>query len=192
MTRKNCDPKEFMLFILNEHLKFIDRLKRRKIPNKYYPLVDKEKEKTKQHIELITKILPSIIKKPLENDNRKLEKKQKKDNLIQRKDNEIQRKDDLIQKKVNKIEDLHKIIVKKDNQILILEEQMNNLQAEYKEYEGEEDEDEEDEGEDKGEEDEGEETKVKKIKMRKMKMNENGGEIEWKLMVFDQCVIFLI
>ncbi|RIB29710.1 hypothetical protein C2G38_2154653 [Gigaspora rosea] len=89
MTRTNCDPKEFMLLILNEHLKFLNRLKRRKIPDNYHHFVDEEKERTKQQIELVNKDLPLLIKMPN--------------------------------------------IVKKDHQILILEEQMNNLQVEYKE-----------------------------------------------------------
>ncbi|RIB24708.1 hypothetical protein C2G38_2167877 [Gigaspora rosea] len=137
MTRTKRDPKEFILMILNEHVKFLNRLKRRKIPDKYLPFIDEEKERTNQQIELVNNDFTIDYKQAiarLENENRKLENKiKKKDDIIQRKDNEIQRKDDLIQMKDNEIEDLHENLVSKDNQILILKEQMNNLQVEYAE-----------------------------------------------------------
>ncbi|CAG8716483.1 756_t:CDS:1, partial [Racocetra persica] len=55
MTRKNRSPKEFLLTILNEHLKFLKRTKE-KIPNKYHEDIEIQEERTKYyHVRIIKK-----------------------------------------------------------------------------------------------------------------------------------------
>ncbi|CAG8460850.1 18251_t:CDS:2 [Cetraspora pellucida] len=54
MTRKNRTPKEFLLTILNQHLKFLKRTKE-KIPNKYHKDIETQEERTKNYYARVTK-----------------------------------------------------------------------------------------------------------------------------------------
>ncbi|CAG8688771.1 4169_t:CDS:2 [Dentiscutata heterogama] len=123
MTRKNRTPKEFLLTILNEHLKFLKRTKE-KIPKKYHKDIETQEERTKDYHARVTKkefIDCDTLKNAFEKEkgafNRKI------DNLKR----EIRRLNGVIRRKDKEIEILKSDNSEKDNQIEELETKMKNL-----------------------------------------------------------------
>ncbi|CAG8846863.1 12_t:CDS:1, partial [Gigaspora margarita] len=96
---KNRTPKEFLLTILNEHLKFLERTKKR-IPKKYLKDIETEEKRTKDFLHIAKKELINhdilknefeekkvMFNKKIDNLNRKIRRL---NNLIRRKDKEIE------------------------------------------------------------------------------------------------------
>ncbi|CAG8533177.1 8851_t:CDS:2 [Gigaspora margarita] len=123
MTRKNRTPKEFLLTILNEHLKFLKRTKKR-IPKKYHEDIETEEKRTKDYHARVTKkefndydTLKNEFEKEKVMFNRKI------DNL----NREIRRLNNVIRRKDKEIEILQSDNNKKDNQIEELKAKMKYL-----------------------------------------------------------------
>ncbi|CAG8595609.1 941_t:CDS:2, partial [Dentiscutata heterogama] len=106
MTRKNRDPKEYLLSILKEHVKFLSRMMKKEIPDK---------------------MLTLIIERIKKNKIKKLEK------TIKKKDVEIGKKDEEIENLHIMINTQSEVIDKKENEIMILEGKMSRLQVRYDE-----------------------------------------------------------
>ncbi|CAG8505890.1 15589_t:CDS:2 [Dentiscutata erythropus] len=150
MTRKNRDPKEYLLSILIEHVKFLRRMTKKEIPDKMLTLINERIKSTNQQIVFVNKEYFDYQKAITEFKNeqkafnrqiRILEKKIKKlEKTIKKKDVEIEKKDEEIEKKDEAIENLHimintqsEVISKNENEIMILEGKMSRLQVEHDE-----------------------------------------------------------
>ncbi|CAG8558030.1 15118_t:CDS:2 [Dentiscutata erythropus] len=100
MMRKNRTPKEFLLTILNEHLKFLKRTKE-KIPKKYHKDIKTQEERTKDYHAHVTKkefincdTLKNVFEKEKGVFNRKIDNLKREirrlNGVIRRKDKEIE------------------------------------------------------------------------------------------------------
>ncbi|CAG8795100.1 25426_t:CDS:2 [Gigaspora margarita] len=122
MPRKNRTPKQFLLTILNEHLKFLKRKKQR-IPKKYHKDIETEEKRTKDYLRNAKKefIDHNTLKNKFEKEKFMFNKK------IDNFNREIRRLNSVIRKKDKEIEILQFDNNKKDNQIEELKAKMKYL-----------------------------------------------------------------
>lgn len=122
MPRKNRTPKEFLLTILNEHLKFLKRTKQR-IPKKYHKDIETEEKRTKDYLRNAKKefIDHDTLKNKFEKDKFMFNKK------IDNFNREIRRLNSIIRKKDKEIKILQFDNNKKDNQIKELKAKIKYL-----------------------------------------------------------------
>ncbi|CAG8665609.1 41411_t:CDS:2 [Gigaspora margarita] len=140
MTRKNQTPKEFLLTILNEHIKFLKRLKN-KIPKQYHNYIEEEENRTRSYHANVTKkvftdydTLKNEFEKVKKTFNKKiktLEREIRKLNgVIRKKDKDIE----MLQSENEKLEEAINTqaqdIIEKDQQIEELEDKMEGLRFE--------------------------------------------------------------
>ncbi|CAG8616594.1 5659_t:CDS:2 [Dentiscutata erythropus] len=141
MTRKYRNPKEHSLMLLNEHIKFLNRFKR-KLPNQYHSLINKEKEKTEGQIVFVNREFTADYAKTIKELENELEvfKKQIRslEATIRKLEKKTERKDERIDQLKNENEYLHDKINDRDNIIRIKDatimekdDQINVLQVDY-------------------------------------------------------------
>ncbi|RIB00505.1 hypothetical protein C2G38_2051601 [Gigaspora rosea] len=123
----------------------LQRSKKKITDKQHRSLIDKQKERTNQHIAFVNKEFTFVnykkaiseFQKEQASFNKKIKKYQELEKKIEKKDAEIEKKDNKIVKKDNEIGSLHnminsqnEVINKKKNQIIILKEKMSSLQLE--------------------------------------------------------------
>ncbi|CAG8817012.1 15542_t:CDS:2 [Gigaspora margarita] len=122
MIRKNHTPKEFLLTILNEHLKFLKKTRKR-IPKKYHKNIETEEKRTNDYLRIakIDFIDHDTLKNEFEKERVMFNKK------IYNLNREIRRLNCTIRKKDKEIKILQSDNNQKDNQIEELEAKMKYL-----------------------------------------------------------------
>ncbi|CAG8606792.1 5567_t:CDS:2, partial [Cetraspora pellucida] len=137
MTRKNRSPKEFFLMLLNQHLKFLGRVKKT-IPENHHFLIDKQENKTNQKIALVNNVFTLDYDKAIkEFKNEQKSFNQQIDRKLKKK---IEMKDDKIKELKwknrilnNEINTQNETINDKDDHIDALEKQISSLRIKYDE-----------------------------------------------------------
>ncbi|CAG8529266.1 13409_t:CDS:2 [Dentiscutata erythropus] len=132
MTRKNRTPKEFLLTILNQHLKFLKRTKE-KIPNKYHKDIETQEERTKNYYARVTKkefVDYDTLRNEFEKEKRLngvIRGKDKEIEMLRSDNNEKDKEIEMLRSDNNEKDILRSDNNEKDNQIEELETKMKYL-----------------------------------------------------------------